>query len=433
MIQNGKGNGAAQSADMRPEAAAPSYAVDGREPSAVHRPTDLEAVAAALRAAHAAGQAVIPWGAGSQMGLGAPPARYDVALDLSGLDAIIEHDVPNLTITAQAGTRLSSLQAALAETGQFLPLDPPYPNATIGGLIATNASGGWRLGYGTLRDLVLGVRLVLADGTALKLGGKTMKNVAGYDLIKLVVGSLGTLGVVAEATLRAYAHPAVSRTLSVFTFPDADKAASLTARILDLRFGPTALDIFSSAEGAYIVLARLEGEPEAVDALAASIDSLAQDLPWLRVQVADTAASAELWRAASTGGAYWNGPQVSYAVTVRVGVPISAVGPFLADVRAVADRFDVPRLVTMHAGSGAGYVHLGALRSQTTVEALADAALALRGAAETHGGHAVLEAAPPQVKARVPVWGPTAAPDLMAEIKRQFDPTNSLNPGRFVV
>lgn len=433
MTHNGKGNGAARPVDTPAETPTPSYAVDGREPSVVQRPASLDDLVAALRAAHAAGQAVIPWGAGSQMALGAPPTRYDVALDLSGLDAILEHDAPNLTITAQAGTRLSSLQATLADAGQFLPLDPPYPDATLGGLIATDASGGWRLGYGTLRDLVLGVRLVLADGTALKLGGKTMKNVAGYDLIKLVVGSLGTLGVVAEATLRAYAHPPVSRTLSVFTFPDPDKAAALTARILDLRFGPTALDIFSSAEGAYIVLARLEGEPEAVDALAASIETLAHEIPWLRVQVTETADSQELWRATGTGGAYWNGPQVNYGVVARVGVPIAAVGPFLAEARAITDCCDVPRLVTMHAGSGAGYVHLGAMRGQTTVEALADAALALRAAAEALGGHVVLATAPPQVKARVPVWGPTAAPDLMAEIKRQFDPTDTLNPGRFVV
>ncbi len=433
MIANGKGNDAARPADTPAEAAPRTFAVDGREPSAIARPASLDDLAAALRAAHAAGQAVIPWGGGSQMGLGTPPSRYDVALDLSGLDAILEHDAPNLTVTTQAGVRLSSLQAALAEAGQFLPLDPAYPEATIGGLIATDASGGWRLGYGTLRDLVLGVRLVLADGTILKLGGKTMKNVAGYDLIKLIVGSLGTLGVVAEATLRAYAHPPLSRTLSVFTFPDPDTAAALTTRILDQRFGPTALDIFSSAEGAYIVLARLEGEPEAVDALAASIDSLAHEIPWLRVQVAETTASQELWRAAGTGGAYWNGPQVNYAVTVRVGVPIASVGPLLADVRDITDRFDVPRLVTMHAGAGAGYVHLGALRNQTTVDALAAAALALRAAAEAHGGHAILAAGPPQVKARVPVWGATAAPDLMAEIKRQFDPTDTLNPGRFVV
>ncbi|MCW5880662.1 MAG: FAD-binding oxidoreductase, partial [Anaerolineae bacterium] len=209
MISNGTGNGAPRSADTPTDMTPPRYAVDGREPSVIARPASLDDLAAALRDAHAAGQAVIPWGAGSQMALGAMPSRYDVALDLSGLDAIVEHDAPNLTITAQAGARLSSLQAALAEAGQFLPLDPAYPEATIGGLIATDASGGWRLGYGTLRDLVLGVRLVLADGTVLKLGGKTMKNVAGYDLIKPVVGSLGTLGVVAEATLRAYAHPPV--------------------------------------------------------------------------------------------------------------------------------------------------------------------------------------------------------------------------------
>lgn len=426
------GNGAVKPAPLETSAAR-DYVVDGIAPTTIHRAKSLDDIVAALRAAHAAGQAVIPWGAGTQMRLGAVPARYDVALDVSDLDAVVDHDAPNLTITVQGGTPLSTVQAALAETGQFLPLDPPSPDGTIGGLIATDASGAWRLGYGTLRDLVLGLRLVLADGTVLKLGGKTMKNVAGYDLIKLVVGSLGTLGVIAEATLRTYASPPTSRTLSVFTLPTPADAAQLTSRILDLRFGPTALDIFSSAEGAYVVLARLEGEPEAVDALATTIETLAHATPWLRVKVDETAESQEMWRAEATGGAYWNGPQVSYVVTVRVGIPIGAVGPYLAAVKEVTDRFDVPRLVTMHAASGAGRVHLGRMRGAGDLNALADAAHALRAAAEALGGHAILEAAPTEVKARLPVWGPVAAQELMAEIKRQFDPTGALNPGRFVV
>ena len=428
-----QGNGAPKADEPSRVIGKRDYRVDGQAPTEVRRVAAPAEVAEVLRGAHAAGQAVIPWGAGSQMGLGAPPARYDIALDLSGLHHIVEHDAPNLTVTVEAGARLADVQTALGRAGQFLPLDPPFPEATLGGLIATDASGPWRLGYGTLRDLVLGVRVVLADGTALKLGGKTMKNVAGYDLVKLVIGSLGTLGVIVEATLRTYARPPANRTLSIFTYPEPLAAANLTARILDLRSGPTALDIFSSAEGAYIILARLEGEPEAVAAQARAVEALCQTEYMRRLQIADAEDSREVWQAAGAGGGYWDGPRLSYPVVVRVGVPIAQVGPLLDAIRRVTDEYRLPRLVSIQAGSGAGRVHLGHLRDAHEPAILAQAAEAIRAAAQRLGGHMILEAAPPSVKERVSVWGPVAALDVMTEIKAQFDPAYILNPGRFVL
>ena len=416
----------------RPADDALAYAVDGLTPGLVRRVSTVDHVVETLREAHAAGQAVIPWGAGSQMSLGSRPRRYDVALDLRGLNRVVEYDVDNLTISVEAGMRLAEVQARVTEEGQFLPLDPPFPDATLGGLIATDASGPWRLGYGALRDLVLGLRVVLADGTDLRLGGKTMKNVAGYDLVKLVIGSLGTLGVVCEATLRTYAKPPMSRTLSIFTYPEPLAAARLVGRILDLRSGPTALDIFSSAEGAYIILARLEGEPEAVAAQAEAIEKLCQTEYMRRIQITDAADSREVWQAAGAGGGYWDGPSLSYPVVVRVGVPIAQVGPFLDATRDILTRLSLPRLVTFQAGSGAGRVHLGDIKRLDNSAALTPAVEALRAAATELGGRLVLESAPLDVKARVPVWGPVAALDVMALIKAQFDPANILNPGRFV-
>lgn len=428
-----RGNGAPKFAEPTRPIDERDYSVDNRQPTEVRRVHSVDEVVSALQAARLRGQGVIPWGAGTQMALGNSPTRYDMALDMTGLHDIVEHDTPNLTVTVQAGVRLADLQIALGRAGQFLPLDPPFPDATLGGLIATDVSGPWRLGYGTLRDLVLGLRVVRPDGTVLKLGGKTMKNVAGYDLVKLTIGSLGTLGVITEVTLRTYAFPPSNRTLSVFTYPEPVAAANLTARILGLRSGPTALDIFSSAEGAYIILARLEGEPEAVTAQASAIEAVCQTEFMRRIQIADAQDTREIWQAAGAGAGYWDGPRLSYPVVVRVGIPIGQLGPFLDATRDITTRLGLPRLVTMHAGSGAGRVHLGDLNHAHDTTLLSQTAAAIRAAAQRLGGHMVLEAAPPAVKAQVSVWGTIPALELMTEIKSQFDPTNILNPGRFVV
>ena len=138
-----------------------------------------------------------------------------------------------MTVTVQAGVRLDDLQARLAGANQFLPLDPPQREATIGGILASNASGSWRLGFGTARDLTLGMRMALADGTLIVYGGKVMKNVAGFDLAKLFIGSLGTLGVIGEATLRTFAEPEVRQTLVVSGLSRPEAVAGLAQRFLD--------------------------------------------------------------------------------------------------------------------------------------------------------------------------------------------------------
>jgi glycolate oxidase FAD binding subunit len=151
-----------------------------------------------------------------------------------------------------------------------------------------------------------------------------------------------------------------------------------------------------------------------------------------RIQLANAEDSREVWQAAGAGGGYWDGPRVSYPVVVRVGVPIAQVGPLLDRVRTISQRHNLPRLVTMHAGSGAGRVHLGDLKRSDDIGPLAAAAEAIRAAAESLGGHMIVETAPQAVKARVSVWGQVDAFEVMAEIKQQFDPSDTLNPGRFI-
>ncbi len=407
------------------------YAVDDVMPATVVWAASRADVAEALRAASAAGQAVVPWGNGSQMGFGAAPSRYDVALDVSGLSRVLDHDAASLMVTVEAGARLADIQAALLEERQFLPLDPPYPSATIGGLVATDTDGPWRLGYGSLRDLVLGARLTLASGDELALGS-IGRDPTGDDLLSLAVGSLGALGVITDITLRTCPLPGAVRTLSVFTYSEPGAAVRLAGRILGLRLLPTALDIFSSAEGAYIILVRLEGDARGVEAQARAIESLCQTEYMRRIQIADAEDTREVWEAANVGGSYWDGPRLSYPLIVRLRVPRMAVAPMLLAAKDILRRHDLPRLVSMQAGSGAARIHLGDLRGQSDETTAAGACVALREAAQRLGGYLVVEQAPRAVKERVPVWGATPMLEAVARAKARLDPLNILNPGRFI-
>ncbi|NTW02314.1 MAG: FAD-binding oxidoreductase, partial [Oscillochloris sp.] len=172
-------------------------------PMQVIAPTTAEALALVLCEASAARKAVVPWGGGTRQGLGGGPARYDIALHLAGLSRVVEYTPADMVIRVEAGVTLGQVQDLLAQHGQWLPWDPPLPyQATIGGLLASGASGLLRLSYGTPRDWTLGMRVALGDGRLVKSGAQVVKNVAGYDTHKLHIGALGTLGVIVEATFK---------------------------------------------------------------------------------------------------------------------------------------------------------------------------------------------------------------------------------------
>src|SRR5258708_6536249 len=177
-------------------------------------PASREELAEALHAADSRGQAVAPVGAGTQLDLGMPPSRLDLVIETTRVNKVVEYEPADLTVTVEAGLRFADLQKQLAEQGQFLALDPPAaPGATIGGLIATNASGPLRFAYGTARDLVIGTRVANPDGTVTHAGGRVVKNVAGYDLNKLYIGSLGTLGIIVPLSLKLAPVPPATHTI----------------------------------------------------------------------------------------------------------------------------------------------------------------------------------------------------------------------------
>src|SRR5436190_8726846 len=222
-------------------AATAADAVAGVQPKLVIEPGTARELAEILRLSNEAGLAVIPRGNGTKLGWGNSPARADLILSTVRMTEIIEHAWADLTVTVEAGCTIQRLQETLGQHGQRLALDPLWPEkATVGGVLSTNDSGALRLRFGALRDLIIGVTIALPDGTLASSGGKVVKNVAGYDLPKLVTGSLGTLGVITRAVFRLHPLPRNARTLTIMA-TDANDMQRIILAILDARLAVTAV------------------------------------------------------------------------------------------------------------------------------------------------------------------------------------------------
>jgi glycolate oxidase FAD binding subunit len=421
--------------------------VDGVRAELVVEPASVEEAGQALRAAHRAGKKVVVVGGGSKLGLGNPPERADLLLSTARLDGVLEHAAGDLVVKVQAGARLADLQAALAPAGQWLALDPPEPGATVGGVVAANASGPRRLRYGTVRDLIIGITVVLADGTVAHAGGKVVKNVAGYDLAKLFCGSLGTLGLIAEATFRLHPRPAAAAVVTL-EVERVEQVGEATSRLLRSTLAPSAIEFAArdlpgragGIEGRLTVLfegirpgveaqaaaaARLLGEVGAAEVLGpggteAAI-SLLGALPWEKAEVSVkatcppaelTGALTDLWEATATR------QLGDFRVAAHAGSGVVRAG------------FDVPELhpemAALLAEHEPGFV---AEPHERLARFVSDARERLTA---RQGGLVVVEA-PPELKRAVDVWGPPGdAIGLMRRVKRQFDPDRLLSPGRFV-
>src|SRR5499427_488246 len=249
-------------------------AVCGMAPRFVVTPGTEQEVAAVLASANSAGLCVTPRGSGSKMGWGNAPRRVDILLSTVRLNQLIEHAWADLTVTVEAGCTLHELQSVLARQGQRLALDGLWPErATVGGALATNDSGALRMRFGSLRDLVIGMTIALPDGTLASSGGKVVKNVAGYDLPKLVTGALGTLGTITRAVFRLHPLPRNSQSFT-FAARDLDDANRLILAIQDSKLAHVALQSHFSAESSLAIDILFEGTEAGLNAQASHLRSL---------------------------------------------------------------------------------------------------------------------------------------------------------------
>lgn len=388
-------------------------------------------VADVLRAARDAGDVVIPWGGGTMMGLGNVPARADVVLDVTALNQVVSYEPDDLTIAVQTGCRVGELSRLLAEHGQMLPFDAAVPNeATIGGLYCTAVSGPRRFGYGSMRDLVIGISIMSPDGEISRGGGMVVKNVSGYDMMRLHYGALGSLGVVLQLNFKVLPAPRATRTVAV-------RATTLAAALdvaMTVRESPLlpaamvlldehGLSTTGLEASPWTVLLRADGPEESVERQAERLMEVVTSHADDRFVVADKP-SEMAWQAVSR---QLSAGHSDTGVKVRIGAAPSGIERVVDELVSVTQRFALTSAFMADVGSGqviATFESAGEDSSQLA---------AAWGEARKLGSHATLLSSPVAVKEDTDVFG--ANPKgfhLMQALKQQFDPSGVLNRGRFI-
>jgi glycolate oxidase FAD binding subunit len=431
------------------------YAVDGQVPRAVLFPSSRKEVERIVALALEQGLSILPWGGGTDIGLGAPPRRLDLVVCLTRMDRIVDQDHENMTVTAEAGVCFTAIQKDLGYVGAgfFLPLDPPRADkTTLGGAIAVNSSGPRRLRYGTLRDLILGIEVIIpeqeAEGLKSVAGGKTVKNVSGYDMSKLYIGSLGTLAIIVEATCRILPVPEDQATV-VLGFHSSEKPWSLTQMLLESQLLPSCIEVYnpmtasmlsamgnSPAEtkmGAWAAVG-FDGILEAVERQIADIEELARSQGAEQIEILRGSEEAAFWQGLGrlalevcTKG--------NRSIGLKVSVPLSFTHVMSAAIDEHMAHENVPCFQLSHAGSGIVYAHLDLDEDLYTrkEEALIEMLHDVRNQAEGMDGSLIVMHAPPVFKGKCDVWGDvTSVLPLMQQLKRAFDPKAILNPGRYL-
>ena len=392
-------------------------AVDGVAPSFVVEPGSVGEISAVMNLATREGLAVSPRGGGTKVGLGAPPRSVDLILSTARMNGIIEHVPGDQVVRTQAGVKLADLQEKLAEADQMLALDPPERGATIGGAVASNSSGPRRLRYGTVRDLIIGITVVLADGTVAKAGGKVVKNVAGYDLAKLFTGSLGTLGVITDCNFRLHPRPDAARTLAV-EVETPQQARDAAQAVVHSQVEATAIELHWGGE-AKLVSVLLESIPGGIEAKEERTRLLLQPFGEVRTLEDEEADNLGPLDPPSVG---------ADEVALKIGAPPAELASILDSVLDAAGRRDVTARFTGHAATGVTFTGLSGGEA-----AMAEVVEELRQIVVRSGGSVVVRSAPLSFKERVDVWGPAGDyGGLLRRVKEKFDPGYAMNPGRYV-
>ena len=410
------------------------------QPVLMVAPDSEEQTAETLRLAYAEGLRVVPIGSGSAMHLGNLPAHADVLVSTARLDRTMIYEPRDLTVVVQAGRRLSSLQGEVGKEGQMLALDPPnLGRTTIGGMLSTNSSGPLRRAFGAPRDLCLGMRAVLADGTVIKGGGRVVKNVAGYDLCRLFVGSNGTLGVLVEAAFRLHPIPAHGAGV-VGVYASWEAATDAAHRLTHSELQPAILEVLDLGDGVWgddhedrsapSVLITFRDVRESVAYQAERAAAMVREAGSDRVVEVDSD-KAGLWhgRVRELLDEAHHGPN---AVVCRVGTVMTSVLAAIQMGLQLAGSAGLGVQSVAHYTDGVVYTILR-LPEVYVAEQVADVVDRFRKEMLAFGGRLVVESAPCDVKRLVDVWGePTGPLSIMQRLKDRMDPHHLLNRGRFV-
>ena len=413
-----------------------SYEIDGKTPTLTAFPANIDHIASATKIASRDGLPIIPWGNGSKQHIGAPLKENGIILSLKHMNRLLELDAPNLTAEVEAGMNYSELQKELAKHGLFFPLEPEdMAIATIGGSLSANSSGPSRLLYGTARDLVLRVTAVTPQGEIVRFGGKTMKNVSGYDLRKLYIGSWGTLGVIARAVLRLSYLSEEHKTLMV-KFDSIEGVAALAKTIFDSFLRPESMELidagaargpganFQMKNGELLLLIGVAGSKEIVERHVNDIKAMAE---------ANKASSFSVLSGADEKEAWANQRRVKLSSVAgmlkgKAVVPINATKALYQEVQRIASQNRLRAGVSGRLGNGILYP----IFFDTHPTSQLTAARKLVESAARLGGFFVVESGPMEVRQAHDLCRTRSDHDLMKRLKSAFDPKNIFNPGKVI-
>ncbi|MCD8487543.1 MAG: FAD-binding oxidoreductase [Desertifilum sp.] len=379
-------------------------------PQCIVYPRTSAELSEVMQLAHRENWRVLPCGQGSKLHWGGFAQGVDLVLSTQRLNRLIDHAIGDLTVTVEAGMSFAELQHRLHEAGQFLAFDPAYPEtATLGGIVATADTGSWRQAYGGVRDRLIGLSFVRSDGQIAKAGGRVVKNVAGYDLMKLLTGSYGTLGILTQLSFRLYPWSQESETGVLQGNPQAIEQATRT--LLKSALTPTVLDLVSENESVLKLIVRFQSIPEAVKQQSTQLLELAASLS-LEADLYTGTFEDRLWQQLRDRMA--NGE-----ILCKIGIRPTQAVPFMSFLA------QFPATATIHARSGLGKLRLDTDDPQIVQQ--------VRSHLEAHQGFLTLLEAPIELKQKLDIWGYSGnALEPMRRLKQQFDPTHLLSPGRFV-
>lgn len=401
---------------------------DGRFASAADRPATVDALRQNVIDRIARGYAIYPQGGATSLDYGGVPRTPGVAIDMRALDQVIDYPHADMTVTVQAGITMAALRAVLAQEGQRLTIDVPHPDrATLGGVYATNTSGPRRFGAGRPRDQIIGVTFATSDGALVNGGGRVVKNVAGYDFPKLITGSLGTLGVITQMTLKVRPIPEASALVWV-PFTSAESVGTALDRMNTSGTRPIALELLNApaarivgeAHGlpadAWILVVGFEDNAESV---SWQVDRLMIELGRTNIVIREGTDAPPIWSALTEFQAAEVGP-ISFVANIRP----SSVAAFARELPPESWA------VQAHAGNG---IVRGHLLGSNEVSAYGGEIERLRAAAVADGGNLILSRCPTEAKEQLRVWGEPRPDWAIAErVKQTLDPKRVMNPGRFV-
>lgn len=387
-------------------------------------PQTPEALAEVVALAYKNGWGILPTGNSSKIDWGGLASGVKLIVSTERLCGVVEHAAGDLTLTAAAGTPFAQVQATMAAENQFLALDPTYRDrATLGGMVATADSGFLRQRYGGVRDQLIGISFVRSDGVFAKAGGRVVKNVAGYDMMKLFTGSYGTLGILTQVTFRAYPMPPAATTVVISG--DVSQIAEAGKMLLASTLTPTALEYVSASVMAQLDMGnemglwvRFQSTPESVEEQAKNTVKILENVS-INAQIYGDANESDLWKRLST---FMESPSPGWEILGKIGVkPTSAV--------ACLDQIPEGAIACMRGRSGLGRIRFPYQEGQPT----SDEIKRLRTFCETERGFLTILEAPPALKNQIDVWGYSGnAFSWMEKIKNQFDDRKILNPYRFV-